>query len=445
MVNRLRALRLLTILLVLAAVGGARMLAQPPAVTIDTLMAAPFPTELVAAPAGGAIAWVSSASGVNNVWVAERARPQAARRHHLHRRRRPVDHRAGMDERREDHRLRARRQRQSPGRVAQPRAAAGRHRSGRVRVAVAGGHPRRLGPGSGRRRVAAGHARRVGVARTDLERRLAGTDKPGATGQRARQRVQPLAGRPTDRCSRSAAIAARTATSASSRWPRASCAISILARSRRQRRCGRRTDRASRGCARRAAPRPRDVLAAPDSRRTVVAARRRREDRQAREVWKADAGYGSAFQAVVADSQLYWGAGDRLVFPWEKDGWLHLYSRAGRRRQGDAAHAGQFRSRVRRASSPDRRAVIYQLQPGRHRSPARLDGAGRRIGEAARSHDRSAASSGSRSSTSDGSTAALPRPTRTLPPHVDGDGTRRRRRDSLLENMLPDAFPPRSS
>src|SRR5580765_6596255 len=71
MVNRLRALRLLTILLVLAAVGGARMLAQTPAVTIDALMAAPFPTELVAAPTGGAIAWVSSASGVNNVWVAE--------------------------------------------------------------------------------------------------------------------------------------------------------------------------------------------------------------------------------------------------------------------------------------------------------------------------------------------------------------------------------------
>ena len=45
-----------------------------------------------------------------------------------------------------------------------------------------------------------------------------------------------------------------------------------------------------------------------------------------KQVWKADAGYGSAFQGVVADSQLYWGAGDRLVFPWEKDGWLHLYS-----------------------------------------------------------------------------------------------------------------------
>src|SRR6185503_3331477 len=45
-----------------------------------------------------------------------------------------------------------------------------------------------------------------------------------------------------------------------------------------------------------------------------------------KQVWKADAGYGSAFQAVSADSQLHWGAGDRLVFPWEKDGWLHLYS-----------------------------------------------------------------------------------------------------------------------
>ena len=71
MVIRYRALRLLTILLVLAAISGARMLAQAPAVSIDTLMAAPFPTDLVAAPTGGAIAWVSSASGVNNILIAE--------------------------------------------------------------------------------------------------------------------------------------------------------------------------------------------------------------------------------------------------------------------------------------------------------------------------------------------------------------------------------------
>jgi flagellar hook-associated protein 2 len=29
---------------------------------------------------------------------------------------------------------------------------------------------------------------------------------------------------------------------------------------------------------------------------------------------------------VDAGSQLFWGAGDRIVFPWEGDGWKHLYS-----------------------------------------------------------------------------------------------------------------------
>ena len=45
-----------------------------------------------------------------------------------------------------------------------------------------------------------------------------------------------------------------------------------------------------------------------------------------REVWKADVGRGSAFREIVAENQLLWGAGGRLVFPWEKDGWTHLYA-----------------------------------------------------------------------------------------------------------------------
>ena len=40
----------------------------------------------------------------------------------------------------------------------------------------------------------------------------------------------------------------------------------------------------------------------------------------------ADRGTGSVFHPMVADRQLSWSAGDRVVFPWEKDGWLHLYS-----------------------------------------------------------------------------------------------------------------------
>src|SRR2546425_8289251 len=43
-------------------------------------------------------------------------------------------------------------------------------------------------------------------------------------------------------------------------------------------------------------------------------------------VWQADTGRGSAFRGIVAADQLVWGAGDRLVFPWEKDGWSHPYA-----------------------------------------------------------------------------------------------------------------------
>ena len=49
-------------------------------------------------------------------------------------------------------------------------------------------------------------------------------------------------------------------------------------------------------------------------------------DGKTRQIWRAEPGAGSAFHAMVAEKQLFWGAGGRIVFPWEKDGWLHLYS-----------------------------------------------------------------------------------------------------------------------
>jgi dipeptidyl aminopeptidase/acylaminoacyl peptidase len=49
-------------------------------------------------------------------------------------------------------------------------------------------------------------------------------------------------------------------------------------------------------------------------------------DAPAREVFRAESGRGSVFQRINAGSQILWAAGDRLVFPWERDGWLHLYS-----------------------------------------------------------------------------------------------------------------------
>jgi dipeptidyl aminopeptidase/acylaminoacyl peptidase len=46
----------------------------------------------------------------------------------------------------------------------------------------------------------------------------------------------------------------------------------------------------------------------------------------AKPVWRADTGRGSVFRNVEDGSALFWTADDRLVFPWEKTGWIRLYS-----------------------------------------------------------------------------------------------------------------------
>ena len=46
----------------------------------------------------------------------------------------------------------------------------------------------------------------------------------------------------------------------------------------------------------------------------------------AKEIFRAAPGRGSSYQAIVADDQLHWTTGERIVFPWERSGWVHLYS-----------------------------------------------------------------------------------------------------------------------
>jgi dipeptidyl aminopeptidase/acylaminoacyl peptidase len=45
-----------------------------------------------------------------------------------------------------------------------------------------------------------------------------------------------------------------------------------------------------------------------------------------REIWRAAGGRGSVFWPVTGPNQLFWQANEWLTFPWERDGWLHLYS-----------------------------------------------------------------------------------------------------------------------
>ncbi|MGI8961686.1 MAG: S9 family peptidase [Bryobacteraceae bacterium] len=78
----------------------------------------------------------------------------------------------------------------------------------------------------------------------------------------------------------------------------------------------------------------------------------------AREVFHAKPGPGSVFHDIVAQDQIFWAAGDRLVFPWEQNGWCHLYSLPSKGEQaieltpgeGEVEHA---------AISADRKTIYY--------------------------------------------------------------------------------------
>jgi len=87
------------------------------------------------------------------------------------------------------------------------------------------------------------------------------------------------------------------------------------------------------------------------------------ESGKGREVWTAPHGTGSVFQPVGAADQLFWTADDRIVFPWEGDGWKHLYSvPAG---GGPATLLTPGDGEVQFAAlSPDGRSVVYDSNVG---------------------------------------------------------------------------------
>ena len=301
--------------------------AQPAPVaqlSIEALMATPFPTDLVAAPAAGRLAWVSSQSGVNNIWISEPPAHKA----------RAVTTYASDDGQwitdvgwTSDAKTIVYVRGDGPNRQGEsPNPAQLQEGTEQAVFAVAadGGAPRRLGPGSGP--TASPQGQRVAwVSRGQIwSVDLSAADKPAQLVS-ARGTASGLAWSPDG------AMLAFT----SNRGTHSYIGVFTLA-SRELRYLDPSLDRDASAAwsvdggsiawiRQAAAPRPR--LFSP--RRTADEPWSIRvanvKSGEARQVWKADAGYGSAFQGVVADQQLLWGAGDRLVFPWEKDGWLHLY------------------------------------------------------------------------------------------------------------------------
>jgi Tol biopolymer transport system component len=77
-----------------------------------------------------------------------------------------------------------------------------------------------------------------------------------------------------------------------------------------------------------------------------------------REVFRAPRGRGSVYRGIVADDQFFWADGDRIVFPWERDGWTHLYSVPAAGGGPALLTPGDFEVEY-AAISADRKRVLY--------------------------------------------------------------------------------------
>jgi dipeptidyl aminopeptidase/acylaminoacyl peptidase len=406
------------------------------AVSIDTLMATPFPTDLVAAPTGGAIAWVSSNSGVHNIltaqgpdhkwravtnytgddglWITELGFTSDAK---------AIVYVRGDG---------ANRQGESPN----PAQLQDGTEQAVFAIAAAGGTPKRLGPGSGI--VAAPKGQRVAwVSRGQIwSVDLAMTDQPArlvnARGSASGLSWSPdgsmlafTSGRGTHSYVGVFNIASKELRYIDPSLDRDGNAVwspdgSRIAWIRQG-----------------AAPRPRMFsprreVDEPWSLRVTDV-----KTGLAKQVWKADAGYGSAFQAVVADSQLFWGAGDRLVFPWEKDGWLHLYSVPASGGKATLLTPGNFEVEYVNVASNGAKMIYNSNQDDidrRHVWTVPVDGSSK----PAQLSWKSSGSEWQPSVTSDGLTVLIHADS-GVPPHVmvmEANG----RAHSLLENMLPSTF-----
>src|SRR6202522_2826025 len=79
---------------------------------------------------------------------------------------------------------------------------------------------------------------------------------------------------------------------------------------------------------------------------------------QGRRVWIADAGPGSVFHPTSSATNLFWAKQDDLVFPWEKSGWLHLYAVPVQGGTARALTVGKFEV-TRVVFSQDRKRLVY--------------------------------------------------------------------------------------
>lgn len=81
------------------------------------------------------------------------------------------------------------------------------------------------------------------------------------------------------------------------------------------------------------------------------------------QLWQAKPGVGSAFRNISANNQLFWGADNHIVFPWEGAGWTNLYTI--NTEGGEAVCLTPGEAEVQFASiSPKRDYILYSSNLG---------------------------------------------------------------------------------
>jgi dipeptidyl aminopeptidase/acylaminoacyl peptidase len=328
--------------------------AQQPAFTLPQVLGAAFPSELTSAPAGGKVAWVSNARGLRNILVAAPPRYEG----------RPITAYS------EDDGQEIRQLAWMPDASAIVYARGGSANPARNpkgvsqevwTVALDGSAPRRIGEGSAPAvsprgdRIAFLHGGQVWWAPADGK-------IPAAQAFRTRGECGRLAWSPDGALL--AFVADRGDHSLIGLYDVAAAALRFLDPS---------TDFDSYP---EWSPDGRDIafIRIPSSglRQSRQANREGEpwsirvasvETGAGRQVWRASEGRGSVFREVTARNQLLWADGGRLVFPWEVDGWTHLYSVPAAGGPAVLLTPGAFEV-DQAALGPARREIVYSSNQG---------------------------------------------------------------------------------
>ncbi len=292
--------------------------------TLEQVMSAPFPSNLVVSPAGGSVAWVQSAKGVRNIWVAE---PPEYKGRQLTsyteddgeelgelvwtRDAKAVIYTRGGDL-------------EGFGENPNPSSQPEEPKQLIWMVSVDGNPPRQLAEGHSAT-VSPKGDRLAYISKRDIwSVKMDGSDKAAALVQ-SKGRSNSLRWSPDG--SKLAFVNMRSDHSFIGVYDLSSRGLRYLdpsvdrdgepSWSRDGKRVGFIRIPASREAAAFAPKRSE----APWSIRVAYA-----DTGVGREIWKAENGAGSVFRNIVAEDQMVWSADDRIIFPWEKDGWTHLYS-----------------------------------------------------------------------------------------------------------------------